>query len=46
MDIQIPFKNIDTIEEDNNKTNKELNGWHDMGVEELLGRHLNLSDTK
>lgn len=47
MDILIPFKNIESIIEDENfKNSKDLQTWNDVGTENLLGRHLNLNELK
>jgi hypothetical protein len=44
MDIIMPFKNIDNLDEENFKHNNDLNNWNDIGLEELLGKHLNYNN--
>jgi hypothetical protein len=44
MEITMPFKNIDSVDEDNFKHNNDLNNWNDIGLQELLGKHLNYKD--
>ena len=50
MDIVLPVKNIDIIEEENLKNGEERNNgnkkikWNDSGLEELLKRNLDKND--
>ncbi len=44
MEIIIPFKNLDGLDDDFMKNGNELNTWNDNGLEELLGRNLHQSD--
>ena len=50
MDIVLPVKNIDIMEEENLKNGEERNNgnkkikWNDIGLEELLKRNLDKND--
>jgi hypothetical protein len=44
MEIIIPFKNLDRLDDDILKNGNELSTWNDNGLEELLGRNLHQSD--
>jgi hypothetical protein len=44
MDIIMPFKNLDSLDDENFKHNNDLNNWNDIGLEELLGKHLHYND--
>jgi hypothetical protein len=44
MEIIVPFKSLDNIEEEGVKNANDLNAWNDTGLEELLGRHLQMND--
>ncbi len=44
MEIIIPFKNMDGIEEDLMKNTNEMLNWNDVGIEELLGKNLSITD--
>ena len=44
MEIIIPFKNLDRLDEELGKNGNELNAWNDNGLEELLGRNLHPSE--
>ena len=44
MEIIIPFKNFERLDEEFLKNGNELNSWNDNGLEELLGRNLNQAD--
>lgn len=46
MEILIPVKNLEAIDDENFKNNKDLHVWNDIGTEDLLGRHLNLNEFK
>ena len=41
MDLSLPFrgKNIDNYDDDL-KNKKDLNQWNELGLNELLGKHL------
>jgi hypothetical protein len=44
MDINMPFKNQDNSDEENFKQNNDLNNWNDIGLDELLEKHLNYNN--
>ena len=44
MDIILPFKNIDVLDEENLKANETNKKWNDMEIEELLKRQLDKND--
>jgi hypothetical protein len=44
MEIIIPFKNMEGVDEEFAKNGNDLNVWNDIGMEELLGRNLHPSD--
>lgn len=45
MDIILPFKNIEALDEENLKTTDNSHKkWNDIGLEELLKRQLDKSD--
>jgi len=44
MEIIIPFKNLDRLDDNIIKNGNELSTWNDNGLEELLGRNLHQSD--
>ena len=44
MDIIIPFKNMEGLEDEILKNANDLNGWTDVGMDDILGRNLNLND--
>jgi hypothetical protein len=43
MDVIIPAKYLDQLEDDNLKHNTELKGWNDNGIDELIAKKF-LSD--
>lgn len=44
MDIILPFKNIDVIDEENLKASDTNKKWNDIEIEELLKRQLDRGD--
>lgn len=44
MEIIIPMKNMDRLDEEFLKNGNEIIVWNDNGLEELLGRNLNMAD--
>lgn len=44
MDIIIPFKNMDVLDEEFIKSGNDLKVWNDVGIEDLLGKNLSISD--
>jgi hypothetical protein len=44
MEIPMPFKNLEGVEEDSVKNSNEILKWSDLGMEELVGRSLSVYD--
>jgi hypothetical protein len=44
MEIPMPFKNLEGVEEESIKNSNEILKWSDVGMEELVGRNLSVYD--
>lgn len=44
MEIMIPMKNLDVIDENIFKVSNDILNWNDVGMDELLGKNLSQND--